>query len=72
MRGLPSELSNIDCDEIRKAVAHAALFAAANWEVSPQEAYDEVLARLVDNRVSRKSVVSAKRYLRDIPEQEYS
>lgn len=71
MRQLPRELIQIDCPELRTAITHTGIFAAASWNIDVEDAIEEVIARLQANRVSRKSLVSARRYLREIPEQDF-
>jgi len=71
MRQLPKELQSIDCHELRQAIKECVLAASANWGMEEHEASEIVIDRLKSNLVSRKSLTSARRYLRTIPEQEY-
>jgi len=71
MRQLPKELQSIDCPDLQRAIKECVEVAAANWGMDASEASDIVIDRLKSNLVSRKSLVSARRYLREIPEQDY-
>ncbi len=70
MRQLPTELQSIDCPALRRAIEDSAIQAAENWNIDAHEASEIIIERLVENRVSRKTISSAKRYLREIPEYE--
>lgn len=71
MRQLPKELQAIDCPDLQRAIKECVEVAVANWSMDANEASDMVIGRLKSNLVSRKSLVSALRYLREIPEQDY-
>ncbi len=71
MRQLPKELQVIDCPELHQAINKCIEESAANWGMDAQEASTIVIDRLKANFVSRKSLVSARRYLREIPNQDY-
>lgn len=71
MRQLPRELQSIDCVDLQRAIVECIEISAARWGVDASEAYETVINRLKSNLVSRKSLVSARRYLREIPEQDY-
>lgn len=71
MHQLPRELRPIDTPELRRAIDESVSRAAENWDMDTQDAAEIVIDRLKNNLVSRKSLVSARRYLREIPEQEY-
>lgn len=71
MRQLPKELQAIDCTDLQRAIKECIEVAANNWGMDANEASEIVIDRLKNNLVSRKSLVSARRYLRTIPEQDY-
>lgn len=71
MRQLPTELQSIDCAELQRAITECSEVAASNWGMDVNEASTIVIDRLKGNLVSRKSLVSARRYLREIPEHDY-
>lgn len=71
MRQLPKELQAIDCPELQRAIKECIEVAAINWNMDASEASEIVIDRLKANLVSRKSLVSARRYLREIPEQDH-
>lgn len=71
MRQLPKELQAIDCPELQQAIKTCVETSAVNWSMDTREAYEIVIDRLRDNRVSRKSLASARRYLREIPAQDH-
>jgi hypothetical protein len=71
MRQLPKELQAIDCPDLQRAIKECIEVAANNWGMDADEASEIVIDRLKSNLVSRKSLVSARRYLREIPEQDY-
>lgn len=70
MRQLPKELAKLDCSQLQKAIVQASFLSAIAWNVDLEDATEEVVSRLNYNRVSRSSLTSALRYLREIPEQD--
>lgn len=71
MRQLPTILQHLESPKIHRAIQESARDASQNWDIDIDEALEIVIERLKNNLVSRKSIISACRFLREIPEQDY-